>query len=88
MFLKHLSIAFLLAGVAVSAHAAGNAKKPKAEPRGDDVVCTYEQPVGTHIKRRICATRADRAERTRKDQEAMQRMRGPGAPQGAGSSGN
>lgn len=88
MFVERLSVVCLLAGVAFSAQAAQAAKKPQPAPRGDDLICTYEQPVGTHIKRRTCATRADRDERARKDQEALQRMRGPGAPRGAGASGN
>ena len=89
MFLKRLSVVCLMAGFAVSAHAAeGAKKKQKPQQRGDDLICTYEQPVGTHIKRRTCVTRAERADRAQKDQEAMQRMRGPGAPRGAGASGN
>lgn len=92
MFLKRISAMFLMAVLATAAHAAGDAgkaKKPaKAAPSSEDLICTYEQPVGTHIRRRTCVTRGERDERARRDQDAMQRMRGPGAPAGAGASGN
>lgn len=93
MYLKRLSAIILLAALAALAAPApaADAKKPtarKKEARGDDVICTYEQPVGTHIKRRVCATRDQRAERARLDQEASRRMRGPGTPVGVGGSGD
>ena len=91
MFLKRLGVVgLLLAGLAATAQAAERAKKdqPAKPQRGDDIICTYEQPVGTHIKRRTCATRAERQERARRDQEALQRMRGPGTQQRTGATGD
>lgn len=79
MFLKRISAAFLVAASIVGTSAAGtsNDKKPKAEARPDDVICTYEQPVGTHIKRRVCVTRENRELQQRQSQDAAQRMRSP-----------
>lgn len=65
-------VAVLVAGLSLPA--AADVKKgaqAAAEAAPDDVICTYERSVGSHIKRRVCATRAQRDEQARADQEAM-----------------
>ena len=77
MFLKRLSVAIAAAGMMASAQAVEvpvhKGAKAAAEAGPDDVICTYEHSVGSHLKRRNCATRAQREERSRQDQNAVRR---------------
>jgi hypothetical protein len=80
MFLKRLT-AGLLAGMVALAAQAGDAKtglEAAANAAPDDVICTHETPMGSHIKRRVCATRAQRDEQTKLDQEALRSAQGRG----------
>lgn len=87
MFLKRISavvlVAASMAGTAVAADTSRDKKPAAAEARPDDVICTYEQPVGTHIKRRVCVTRETRELQQRQSQDAAQRMRSPSNNPGA-----
>jgi hypothetical protein len=78
MFLKHLSVAVLAAGLMSAAQAVEvpvkKGAKAAAEAAPDDVICTYEHSVGSHLKRRTCATRAQRNERARQDQDSVKRV--------------
>ena len=77
MFLKHLSVAVLAAALMSTAQAVEvpvkKGAKAAAEAAPDDVICTYERTVGSHLKRRTCATRSQRDERARQDQDAVRR---------------
>lgn len=48
----------------------------------DDLICTYESTIGSHIKRRICKTRGERERQAAADQEAMRRAQGDGRARG------
>ena len=89
MFLKQLSAALLVAGLAGVAGAAeapaARGAKPAAAPQ-DDVVCTYEKSLGSHLKRRVCTTRVERDARARADQDRMRTM--SGRPQNANVNAN
>ena len=78
MLLRYLGAAVLAAGMVAAAQAVEvpvqKGAKAAAEARPDDVICTYERSVGSHIKRRNCATRAQRDERARQDQDAVGRV--------------
>ena len=79
---RTLSVLLLAAAAATSAQAETK-KESKPVERSSDVVCTYEQSTGSHIKKRNCMTRSQRAERAERDREAMERaqnrnMRGAG----------
>jgi hypothetical protein len=77
-------IAFVLALAAAAAGPAlAETKKAAPAERPDDIVCTYEQSTGSHIKKRTCMTRGQRAERAQRDREMLDRvqdrnMRGAG----------
>lgn len=47
----------------------GDEAAAKAAP--DDVICTYDQVVGSHLKKRRCATRAARDAQAEADQQAL-----------------
>lgn len=76
------SIALLLAS-ALAASPAFSAEAPAGKPRvqtgeeaaakaaPDDVICTYEQPIGSHLKKRVCSSRAARDAQAEADQKAM-----------------
>jgi hypothetical protein len=85
MFLKQLSAALLVACVATAAGAVEvpvkKGAKAAAEARADDLVCTYERATGSHLKKRVCATRAQREARAAADQDIM---RGAKLKDGAG----
>jgi hypothetical protein len=75
----------LVAAVVAAAASPAWAETKKAAPveRADDIVCTYEQSTGSHIKKRTCMTRGQRAERAQRDREMLERaqdrnMRGAG----------
>ncbi len=84
MILKRLSVLLLSCGMAFSLLAAQSKPQPPqpGEERPDDVICTFETPMGSHIKKKVCATRQAREDRTRADQELMKRhtTRGTGKP--------
>lgn len=72
MLPKTLTAAMLAAVLTTAAHAeVKKGPQAAAEAAPDDVICTYEKSVGSHIKRRVCATRADRDAQAQADQEAM-----------------
>lgn len=83
MILKRTSVLLLACTVASAVFAAD--KKPQSpapgEERPDDVICTTETPMGSHIKRRVCATREARDEAQKANQEAMERARRTGRGQ-------
>lgn len=72
MLLKSLTAALLAAAVSSTAHAEiKKGAQAAAEAAPDDVICTYEKSVGSHIKRRVCATRAQRDEQAEADKRAL-----------------
>lgn len=87
MFLKRISGVLLVAASMVATAAAddpSSEKKPEPpQERPDDLICTYERPVGTNIPRRVCATRAQRDQQQRDSQDAARRMRSPGNSAGS-----
>lgn len=78
--------ALLLAGSLAASASIFAADKPapaaKAAPHPDDVVCTYELRTGSHLKRKICNTRANREREAKDSREALENMRRGG---GAGN---
>ena len=48
---------------------------PPAQAPADRPVCTYESSTGSHIRKRVCTTRAQREERAAQDREAAQRLK-------------
>ena len=48
-------------------------KKPEAQP---PLVCVTEPATGSHIRKRTCMTEEQHAERRKRDQEAMAKMKG------------
>ncbi|HUS25048.1 MAG TPA: hypothetical protein VM369_08870 [Candidatus Binatia bacterium] len=84
-----LSQALALAALMGTACAvqAETAKPANSGARPDDVVCTYEKTTGSHLGRRVCATRAAREQRAKENQEAMTALRrGNNGGSGGGSS--
>ena len=62
-------LAATLAPALAAQSPAQNAAKPAAQ---DEVVCTLESStVGSHLRRRVCTTRAARDERTQRDRQTM-----------------
>jgi hypothetical protein len=89
MIYKVLTGALLALAVTATAQA-GEAKKAAKTAAADEVVCTYERSVGSHLGRRVCATRAQREEKSRANQDAMAHLQtgktGTGKGSGAGPS--
>lgn len=81
MILERISILLLAGGMSASVFAApAKPEPPKAgEERGDDVICTFETTMGSHIKRKVCATRQAREDKTQGDQELMRRQQTRGS---------
>jgi hypothetical protein len=52
---------------------------PPAKPTAPKakVVCSSERSTGSHLRRRTCQTEAQREERRKQDQEAMERLKTP-----------
>lgn len=50
-------------------------KQALSEAGRDDVVCTYERTVGSHLKKSICMTAAEREKRADADRAAAERTR-------------
>ena len=82
----------LVSAAALLAFVAGAAPALAAESP-NDLICTYDQDTGSHIKKRICTTRAvrdaqqkqgrdtlNRAANTQSNQAQMQRTASGGAP--------
>jgi hypothetical protein len=72
--------AVLFAGVMATAAQATEVKVQKgaeaaAKAAPDDIICTYETTVGSHMKRRVCASRQDREQRAAAEQDRMNQMR-------------
>ena len=69
-----------LACVLMAAQAAEvkSGAKAAAEAAPDDVICTYETPVGSHVKKRICVTKAERDRRTEQDRDTMRNVQNRG----------
>lgn len=49
-------------------------KAQEAPPRPDDVICTYQSEAGSHLKKRVCATRAARERKAQADQDRVKRV--------------
>lgn len=86
MSLKAMSALLLATGVMASAQAADGKAGGAAGQKPDDVICTYEKKTGSHLKQRVCATRTERDEIARQDQEALRKFKGGSSAKGAGSS--
>lgn len=73
MIFKRISVLLLAGGLSASVFASSSSPQPPkaGEERPDDVICTFEKPMGSHIKRKVCATRQAREEKTKADQELM-----------------
>jgi hypothetical protein len=57
----------------VAAVSAVPATEPgKKAPSPDDKVCWNENPTGSHLPRRVCATRAERDQMQREAEQAME----------------
>ncbi len=84
MILKRLSVLLLSCGMAFSLLAAPSKPEPPkpGEERPDDVICTFEMPMGSHIKRKVCATRQAREEKTKADQDLLRRQSARGTGKG------
>jgi hypothetical protein len=83
MILKRLSVLLLSGGMVFSLAAAPKPEPPKpGEERPDDVICTFETPMGSHIKRKVCATRQAREEKTKADQDLLRRQSARGTGKG------
>jgi hypothetical protein len=59
-------------GEVVGVAAAGNAATPKP---GTQLICEYEETVGSHIPKRICRSKSDLEQTTQEAQDLMRRMR-------------
>ena len=79
MFARFLSAALLGAVVSTAGAAAATEPSPSADKK-DEMVCTTETPLGSHLPKRTCMTRAAREERQNKDREKMQRMHSTNPP--------
>ena len=55
------------------------------ESAPDDVICTYEQKVGSHMKTAVCASRTERDRMARNAQEEAEKLRRKGRQSGAGN---
>lgn len=54
-----------------------------AELAGEnDLICTYESTIGSHLKRRVCQTRGERERQAAADQESMRRAQGDNRARG------
>lgn len=79
MVVRILSAALLGAVVSTAGAATAAEPSPSADKK-DEMVCTTETPLGSHLPKRTCMTRADREERQKKDREKMQRMHSQNPP--------
>jgi len=81
LLLPALLLALTASGPAL---AADKKRVHPTEARPDDLICTYEKTTGSHLKKRVCATRSDREQRARADQDAMGNIkRGGGGSAGS-----
>lgn len=86
MFLAFVAAATLAAGSATPAstpQAAPAAQAPKAKDPSSETVCWVEEPIGSHLPKRYCATRSSLDKRTDRDQADLSPFN-HGAP-GAGA---
>lgn len=72
-------VAAVLMAIVFSAAGAEAAPRPEdkaqeAPPRPDDVICTYQSEAGSHLKKRVCATRAARERKAQADQDMVKRV--------------
>lgn len=74
--MKAHGVAALLALVAAQAGAADKAKPAGADDEKPRLVCFSERATGSHLRKRICMTEEQMAERRKRDQETMARMKG------------
>lgn len=79
--------AVLALGVASVAQAAEPKAKEEKVSSGSNVVCFAEKVTGSHLKKRICMTEAERERMRKEDQEAMGRMRSSSAGGGPRNTG-
>lgn len=58
---------------------AGAAESPPPEKPADGsrLVCSIQTSAGSHIKKRVCVTEAQREARQKADQEALTKLTGP-----------
>lgn len=89
MFLMRISAVLLACSLPAAAFAAPAQPQPPkpGEERPDDVICETVTPIGSHIKRRVCATRQAREEKTKADQELMKRQTTRGSGKAGGDPG-
>jgi len=80
--------AVLALGMTMAAQAEQAKAKPEKSGSGDDIVCFAEARTGSHLKKRICMTQAERERRMKEDQEAMAKFKGSGASSAAGGARN
>jgi len=80
MRLQGMGLLFALALAPAHAAEPAAAGTPAAKPR---MVCASERSTGSHIRRRTCMTEAQQEERRKRDQEALERMKGPVQPNNA-----
>ena len=66
----------LLATVSVQAADTKPAAKPESGGDNSKLVCFIEPKTGSHIKKRVCMTEAERETRMKQDQDAMTKLRG------------
>jgi hypothetical protein len=59
-------------GETVGVAAAGNVATPKP---GAQLICEYEETVGSHIPKRICRAKSDLEQTTQETQDLMRRLR-------------
>jgi invasion protein IalB len=46
----------------------------KAKADKDELVCTYEETIGTRFRKKICSTRREADDRSRQDRDNLNRM--------------
>lgn len=67
----------------IAATAAPTASNKSAEPGSpDELVCEYEEVIGSHFKKRVCMTRGEREQLRLQTQEAMRSSPAPASTQG------
>lgn len=73
MFSRFFAVT-LLGAVTLAATAAPDPKTAPAQDSSAKVICTTEHTLGSHLPKRTCATREQRDERAKADQQAMKNM--------------
>ncbi|MET0273853.1 MAG: hypothetical protein ABW360_12770 [Phenylobacterium sp.] len=74
MFAAAMLLADASAAAAPQAAPAATEATQKAKADKDQVVCRYEETLGTRFRKKICTTVREAQERGRQDRESLDRM--------------